>query len=201
MPTGELVAQLDGCDTVISCLGHTISARGLFGAPHLLVERAVRRVHEAVEVRAPAGVGPGTGQPDAAPMRLILMSSVSVHLPRRADARRGAVQRAYLGVLRAALPPARDNQRAADLLALEVGADDPRLQWVAVRPDSLVEGDIGAYAVHETLVASIFRPDRTHVANVAHFMAELVTDEATWQRWRGRMPVVVDAAAPGPRPA
>jgi nucleoside-diphosphate-sugar epimerase len=194
MPTGQLVAQLEGCDTVISCLGHTISARGLFGAPHLLVERAIRRVHEAIEVREPAGVGPrAVGEP-AAPVRLILMSSVSVHLPGRADTRHGAGQRAYLGVLRAALPPARDNQRAADFLARELGPDDPRLAWVAVRPDTLVEGDGCAYAVHETLVASIFRPDRTHMANVAHFMAELVTDDAAWQRWRGRMPVVVDAA-------
>jgi uncharacterized protein YbjT (DUF2867 family) len=190
MPTAALVAHLDGCDTVISCLGHTISARGLFGAPHLLVERSIRRVHEAIEVRPPA-----------APVRLILMSSVSVHLPDRADTRRGRGERAYLGALRAVLPPARDNQRAADLLAREVGTADPHLQWVAVRPDTLVEGDVSAYDVHETLVASIFRPDHTRMANVAHLMGELATDDATWQRWRGRMPVVVDTEAPLPAPS
>ena len=31
------------------------------------------------------------------------------------------------------------------------------------------------------------------MAHVAHFMCELVTDDTTWQRWRSRMPVVVDA--------
>jgi nucleoside-diphosphate-sugar epimerase len=186
MPLGELVSHLEGCDTVISCLGHNVSARGLFGAPHLLVERSIRRVHEAVEARPPA-----------TPVRLILMSSVSVNLPERADARRGAGERAYLGTLRGVLPPARDNQRAADFLAHEVGTSDPRLEWVAVRPDTLIEGDVGGYAVHEALVASIFRPDETRMANVAHFMCELATDEATWQRWRGRMPVIVDAAPTG----
>ncbi len=183
LPIGQLAGHLDGCDTVISCLGHTISARGIFGSPRLLVEGAVRRVHEAVGVR-----------PSADPVRLVLMSSVSVNLPERADSRRGAGERAYLGGLRVVLPPARDNQRAADFLAREVGRDDPRLQWVAVRPDTLVEGDVGEYALHETLVASIFRPERTRIAQVAHLMCELVTDDATWQRWRGRMPVIVDAA-------
>jgi hypothetical protein len=96
--------------------------------------------------------------------------------------------------MRAAVPPARDNQRAADLLVHEVGHTDPNLQWVVVRPDTLIEGDVSEYAVHDELVASLFRPDHTRMANVAHFMGELTTDDPTWQRWRSRMPVVVDAA-------
>jgi nucleoside-diphosphate-sugar epimerase len=185
MPIGELVSHLDGCETVISCLGHNVSARGLFGPPHLLVERSIRRVHEAIEVRPPAR-----------PVRLILMSSVSVNLPLRADTQRRSSERAYLCALRAVLPPARDNQRAADFLAGEVGPADPHLQWVAVRPDTLIDGDVDEYVVHDTLVASIFTPDRTRMAHVAHFMCALATDDTTWQRWRGRMPVVVDAAEP-----
>lgn len=183
MPLAELVAQLDGCDTVISCLGHSINPRGILGPPFRLVEQAVRRVHEAIEVRPPAD-----------PVRLILMSSVSVNRPAHADARRGSGERAYLWVLRVLLPPARDNQRAADFLAREVGTLDPTLQWVVVRPDTLTAGDVGPYALHESLVASIAKPDRTRIAQVAHFMAELATDEATWQRWRGLMPVIVDEA-------
>ncbi len=31
------------------------------------------------------------------------------------------------------------------------------------------------------------------MANVAHFMCELATDEAAWQRWKGCMPVIVNA--------
>jgi nucleoside-diphosphate-sugar epimerase len=184
LPAEDLAAHLDGYDTVVSCLGHTISVRGIFGPPRDLVVGAVHRLRDAVQARPPA-----------VPVRLILMSSVSVNLPDRADTRRGSAERAYLAGLRAVLPPARDNQRAADFLLHEVGRDDPRLHWAAVRPDTLVEGDDAAFAVPETLVASIWRPDRTRMAQVAHFMSDLVTDDRTWQRWSGRMPVVVDATS------
>lgn len=184
LPATALVGHLEGCDAVISCLGHTVSARGLFGPPRDLVTRAVRRVHDAVRVRQPAD-----------PVRLVLMSSVSVNRPERADTRRGTGERAYLAALRAVLPPARDNQRAADYLVHQVGPHDPYLHWVVVRPDTLVGGDDAAYDVHDSLVASILRPDRTRMAQVAHFMGELVTDDSTWRRWQGRMPVLVDAAS------
>ena len=48
------------------------------------------------------------------------------------------------------------------------------------------------------------------MANVAHFMCELVTDPRVWGAWKGELPVIVDAwassateggAAPGPRDA
>ena len=121
------------------------------------------------------------------------MGSVSVNQPKCADSRRGAGQRAFLSALRLVLPPSRDNQRAADFLALDVGPADPHLHWVVVRPDTLEEGDVGEYVVHEAIVSSLFRPDHTRMAHVAHLMCELVTDDTTWERWRGRMPVVVDA--------
>lgn len=183
LPTGQLQRHLEGCDTVISCLGHTINLRGIFGKPRDLVERAVRNVATAV-----------AASPDAAPVRLILMSSVSVNQPGQADARRGRGERAFLAVLRAVVPPSRDNQRAADFLFRDVAAADSRLQWVVVRPDTLTEGEVTEYRVHDGLVASLLRPDKTRMAQVAHFMCELATDLDAWQRWRGRMPVIVDAA-------
>ena len=180
-----LSEHIRGHDTVVSCLGHTISLRGVFGPPRDLVESAVRKVGAAIESLRPAS-----------PIRLILMGSVSVHRPARADVRRGALERAFMGVMRALVPPARDNQRAADYLASEVGANAPFLEWVVVRPDSLVDGEVSEYRLAEGLVASLFRPYTTRMANVAHFMAELATDEAAWRRWRGTMPVIFDD--PGP---
>jgi len=190
LPPAVLAEHLVGCATVISCLGHTISVRGILGPPRDLVRQAVGLVVEAVE----AGQREQTaaGQP-AAPVHLILMSSVSVNQPGRGDARRGASERAYMSGMRALVPPARDNQRAADFLVHEVGPADARLEWVIVRPDTLTEGPLAEYRVHEALVSSLFRPDRTRMSQVAHFMCELATDDATWQRWRSRMPVVVDA--------
>jgi hypothetical protein len=62
-----------------------------------------------------------------------------------------------------------------------------------VRPDTLKVGDVGEYLVHDAIISSLFHPDHTRMANVAHFMCELVTDNTTWERWRSRMPVIVDA--------
>ena len=46
-------------------------------------------------------------------------------------------------------------------------------------------------------MSSLFTPDHTKRANVAHFMCELVTDPGVWNRWRGGLPVIVNAATPG----
>lgn len=172
-----------GCGAVVSCLGHTISARGLYGRPRDLVTQAARRVCRAVRAERPAR-----------PVRFVLMSSVSVNGPGPEDGRRGRVERAALWALRGALPPARDNQMAADFLLHDVGAADPYVQWSAVRPDTLREGDVTPYAAHEALVDGLFRPGETNIANVADFMCRLVTHDELWSRWRGRLPVLVNAA-------
>jgi hypothetical protein len=44
-------------------------------------------------------------------------------------------------------------------------------------------------------VASLAKPDETNMANVAHFMCELVTDRAVFEEWAGKMPVVVNAVS------
>ena len=122
------------------------------------------------------------------------MSSVSVNRPGGLDTRRGRFERASSGLLRGLVPPARDNQRAADFLHEVIGAADPYVQWVAVRPDSLKEGDVTEYALHEGLVDSLFRPGETNMANVAHFMCELATDPEAWAAWQGKLPVIVNAS-------
>jgi hypothetical protein len=103
------------------------------------------------------------------------------------------LEKVVLWLLRGVLPPSRDNQRAADFLAREVGTSHPLLEWVCVRPDTLLEGEVSEYAVHDTLVNSLFKPGRTTMANVAHFMCELVGDDSLWERWSGKLPVIVDA--------
>jgi len=180
---GQVREQVDGCDVVISCLGHTISAQGVFGKPRDLISRSVERVCRATRELQPAE-----------PVRLILMSSVSVSRPGGLDARRGRLERAVLWLLRGLVPPARDNQRAADLLHDVVEPADPYAQWVAVRPDSLRAGDVNDYAVHEGLVHGLFRPGETNMANVAHFMCRLATDAEAWAAWRGKLPVIVNSA-------
>lgn len=178
----ELERHVRGCDAVVSCLGHVLDLRGIFGPPRDLVTQAVRRVCRAIHATAPA-----------APTKLVLMSSVSVNRPKRLDARRGTIERALLRALRGVVPPPADNQRAADFLVAHVGPDDPDVQWVVIRPDSLLEGEVSEYVVHEGIVNSLFSPGSSNMANVAHFMCELVTKPETWRDWRSKMPVVVNA--------
>lgn len=180
----ELQQHLRGCDAVISCLGHVISLKGVFGPPRDLVTQATRRLCRGIEALKPP-----------APVRFILMSSVSVNRPNRLDTRRGAGERAFLWMLRGVLPPAGDNQRAADYLLEKIGSGHPFIQWVAVRPDTLLEGEVTEYAVHDGLVDSLFAPGKTNMANVAHFMCELVTHPQTWADWKGKLPVITNAGS------
>jgi hypothetical protein len=184
LSSAELAALVQDRDAVVSCLGHSVSLKGVFGAPRDLVTQAVKRLCQAIHEKRPI-----------VPVKFVLMSSVSVNHPAEAEQRRGAVQKAVLWVLRALVPPAKDNQEAADFLVRDVGDNDHHVQWVAVRPDTLREGDISDYLLHDTIVSSLFRPDRTNMANVAHFMCELVTESKTWNRWKGGLPVLTNSPA------
>ncbi len=180
----HLQRHLRGCDAVISCLGHVLNLTGIFGPPRDLVTRATSRLCRGIEGLRPA-----------APTKFILMTSVSVDRAGGLDTRRSPLEKALLHALCAVVPPARDNQRAADFLQGTIEATNPFVQWAVVRPDSLLPGEVSGYTLHEGLVSSLFAPDSTNMANVAHFMCELVTNPGTWADWRGKLPVIVNAAA------
>lgn len=55
-------------------------------------------------------------------------------------------------------------------------------------------GRTGGRVMRE-LLRRIFRPDATRMANVAHFMADLVTKPEVWNEWKGRMPVIINEPA------
>lgn len=178
----EMLEQVRGCDAVISCLGHHTDLKGIFGAPRELVAPMVERVCAAAFALEPAE-----------PLRVVLMSSVSVHRSGGLDARRGSAERAFVALLRALVPPAKDNQNAADFLLEHIGTDSPFVQWVVVRPDTLVEGDVAEYVLHDSFVSSLAKPDDTSMSNVAHFMCDLVTEPKVWDTWQGKLPVIVNA--------
>lgn len=154
----------------------------MFGAPRDLVTRAATRVCRATEALRPAE-----------PVKLILMSSVSVNRTGGLDTRRGKLELAIVAALRGLIPPARDNQSAVDVLSDRIGTANAFVRWVAVRPDTLREGDVSEYVLHEGLVSSLARPDDSNMANVAHFMCELVEGPALFDAWAGKMPVIVNA--------
>ena len=178
----DLRVQVHGCDAVISCLGHNLTLSGVFGPPRDLVTRAVERVCRAIHSLDPERA-----------VKLVVMSSVSVNGPRDRDTRRGPVEKAVLWLIRALIPPAEDNQRAADFLRDEIGGADRQVEWVIVRPDTLGDAQPLEYDVHDGLANGLFAPGHTTRFAVAHFMCELVADGTTWRRWAGRLPVIVDA--------
>ncbi|HJX63662.1 MAG TPA: hypothetical protein VJ860_06880 [Polyangia bacterium] len=45
------------------------------------------------------------------------------------------------------------------------------------------------------LVNSLFAPASTNMANVAHLMCELVSNQQAWDEWKGKLPVIINETA------
>ncbi|QDT29997.1 hypothetical protein Enr10x_53560 [Gimesia panareensis] len=180
MTVGELAQQVEGCNAIASCLGHNITFKGVFGKPRLLVTDTIRKLCEAVQSTNPAQ-----------PVRVVLMNTVG-NSNRDLAEKVSFAQRCVIGLLRITVPPLRDNEQAADYLRTRIGQNHETLQWAAVRPDALIdESEVTAYDLYPSPIRSaIFNPGKTSRINVAHFMAELMTDQETWNQWQGQMPVI-----------
>jgi hypothetical protein len=96
------------------------------------------------------------------------------------------------GLLRLLLPPHVDSEQAADYLRTQVGSGDAHTEWVVVRPDSLTDAEeVTGYTLHASPTRSaIFDAGKTSRINVAHFMAELLSNDSIWNEWWGQMPVI-----------
>lgn len=177
----EMREHVRGCGAVVSCLGHVMDLKGVFGAPKLLCTDAVRHLCRAIEGNAPAD-----------PVRFILMNTVGAANP-DIDARRTLSDRVVLALLRRAIPPHRDNERAQQFLHQNVGTSNQYIEWCAVRPDSLANSETSQYEILPSPVTGIFSGRPTARANVAHFMAKLVSGTALWDQWKFRTPVIMNA--------
>jgi NADPH:quinone reductase-like Zn-dependent oxidoreductase len=180
----ELAQHVKGCDALASCLGHNMTLKGLFGQPRKLVTDAARRLCAAVKANAPQK-----------PVKYVLMNTTG-NWNRDLDERISFGERIVIGLLRLVLPPQVDNEQAADYLRTGIGQNDGMIEWVAVRPDSLIDEDeVAPYDVYPSPIRSaIFDAGQTSRINVGHFMADLITEDAVWQQWKGRMPVIYDKA-------
>jgi nucleoside-diphosphate-sugar epimerase len=180
----EMAQHVRGCRAVASCLGHNLSLKGIYGPPRQLVTDATRRLCHAIQTNKSEG-----------PTKFVLMNTAGnsnrdLHEPISLG------QRFIIGLLRLLLPPHVDNEKAADYLRTEIGQNDETIEWAAVRPDNLIDEDqITDYEVHASPTRSaIFDAGLTSRINVAHFMADLITNEETWNQWKGQMPVIYNKA-------
>lgn len=180
----EVAAHLVGCGVVISCLGHKPTFKGLFGEPRRLVTDTLKKLISAVE----------RVEPDHK-VKLILMNT-SGNSNRDMPENPPFSQRFVISIVRFLLPPHRDNELAADYLRTQIGQNHPIIEWVAVRPDSLInESEASAYRIFPSPIRNvIFNPGTTSRENVAHFMASLAVDPDLWSVWKGKMPVIYNDA-------
>lgn len=176
----EMAGYINDCQSLASCLGHNISLKGIYGKPRYLVRDATRLLAEAIQKKSPEK-----------PIKLVLMNTTAnrnrdLHEPVSIG------ERFLMGLIRLLVPPQLDNEKAADILRVDIGQNNKLIQWVAVRPDTLINEDIvGEYEIYASPMRSaLFNPGKTSRINVGHFMAKLIVDNDLWSKWKGEMPVV-----------
>jgi putative NADH-flavin reductase len=180
MPENELAAILVDCNVVLSCLGHNLDFRGMFGKPKRLVTDTIEKVSRVIELL----------RPDTR-VRVILMNTTG-NSNRDIPEKPPLSQRIVISILRLILPPHVDNEQAADFLRTYVGQRHSFIEWAAVRPDALTdEIEVSKYEIHQSPTRNaIFDAGSTSRINVANFMANLALDANLWGMWRGKMPVI-----------
>jgi len=179
----EMAQHVSGCNALASCLGHNLSIKGMFGPPRRLVTDATRRLCRAVEENR-----------REEPVKFVLMNTTG-NSNRDLNEQISFAQKCVIGLLRLLLPPHADNECAADYLRTRIGQNNRAIEWAVVRPDSLIdEGEITEFVVHSSPIRSaIFNAGVTSRINVACFIADLIGDDDTWNRWKGRMPVIYNS--------
>lgn len=177
---GDLNQHTFGCDAVASCLGHNATFKGMFGAPRKLVTQATRRLCSSVKAN----------NPDAS-VKFVLMNTAG-NSNRDLNEPISFGQKCVIGLLRLLLPPHVDNETAADYLRTQIPQRDGVIEWTVVRPDSLIDkSETTGFALHSSPTRSaIFNAGETSRINVASFMADLISDDHTWNEWKGKMPVI-----------
>jgi nucleoside-diphosphate-sugar epimerase len=165
------------CDSVICCLGHNISFKGILGPPHKLVYNTVVKIIESLQSKE---LNP----------KFILMSTTA-YTNRKTGEVNSFGEKIVFSLLKVLLPPHRDNMLAADHLVYNVGSKT-KVDWVAVRPDSLFDEElVSEYEIHNGKIRSpIFNPGKTSRINVSNFMVELMTNDQLWQEWKHKTPVI-----------
>lgn len=176
----EISGYVAGCDAVLSCLGHNLTWKGIYGKPRKLVTDTAKLLCKAVINSNPRR-----------PVKYILMNTAG-NSNRDLNEKISFGERLITGLIRRLIPPHLDNENAADYLRVEIGKSNKSIEWVAVRPDTLIDNEIVTnYSIHPSPVRSaVFNPGTTSRINVGHFMAQLVKDDELWIKWKGQMPVI-----------
>ena len=178
MSEEELENHTKGCDAIVSTLGHNLSFKGMFGNPRQLVTDSLKKLCKVSE------------NTKNKPVKIILMNTVGC---KNKDLKEKVsfFENCVFFLLRYLIPPHSDNENAANYLRSLIGQNHSNIEWVAVRPDSLInEKEISPYTTHSSPIHTLFKPGKTSRINVAHFISELISNEKIWIEWKGKMPVI-----------
>jgi len=178
----EVTEHVKDCDAVVSCLGHVMNFKGIFGEPKKLCTDATRNLCNSLEKHSLPK-----------PTKFILMNTVGVQNP-DLEEKRNWVERGLLTLLHHTLPPHRDNETAAEYLHKTVGKENKSIEWCCVRPDSLINAEVSPYDITESPTTGIINGRPTARSNVAHFMTDLIENEELWNTWKFRMPVIMNSS-------
>jgi len=173
----EIVSE---CNAVVSCLGHNLTFKGVYGKPRRLVTDATRRLCNAIKSNKLQNS-----------TKFVLMNTTG-NRNRDLNEPISLAQRLVISLLRLLLPPHVDNEKAADYLRTQIRQNHKFIEWIAVRPDGLINEDkVTNYEIHQSPTRdAIFNAGKVSCINVAHFMANLITDDNLWSQWKGQMPVI-----------
>lgn len=176
----EMSEIVSDCNAIASCLGHNLTWKGVYGQPRKLVTDATRRLCNAVK-----------SNNHQSPTKFVLMNTTG-NRNRDLNEPISIAQKCVIGLLRLLLPPHVDNEKAADYLRIQIGQNNTTIEWVAVRPDGLInEEEVSDYEIHPSPTRSaIFNAGKVSRINVGHFMASLINDDDLWAKWEGQMPVI-----------
>jgi len=175
--TDKFRKLMQDCDSIVCCLGHNLSFKGVFGPPHKLVVNVVKKITAAIAS-------------DNAAKKFVLMSTTAY-----TNKKQGEIntfwEKLVFSLLEIVLPPHKDNILAGNHLVYETGASE-QIEWIAVRPDSLIDEESkSAYEINENKIRSpISNPGKTSRINVAHFMVELLVNDSLWNEWKYKSPVI-----------
>lgn len=176
----EMGRCLSDVGAVVCCLGHNLTFKGIFGKPHDLVTEALRKVTRVI------GQSTRTDK-----IRIVLMNTTGC-VNKGIGEKPGFGESVVLGILGRVLPPQRDNEMALAWLVDNIGRSHPRIEWVAVRPDTLFEeASVSEYTLTPSPVRSpVFNAGKTSRINVADFMVRLLSDDRLWETWKFGTPVI-----------
>lgn len=173
----EIVKEAEG---IISCLGHNLTFKGIYGKPRKLVTDSLKKLTKAVMQNSPQK-----------PVKIVLMNTTG-NRNRDIYEKRSIFESIVISLIRLLLPPQSDNEKAAEHLRVNINRNGKCLEWVAVRPDGLVDHEkVSEYEIYPSPIRSpIFNAGSTSRINVGYFINELLEKDKLWEKYKYTMPVI-----------